>query len=157
MRNPVAQPRTRRRRSRVRFFPAKYWQRREYSESVKGRALIGKNLCPQVCRFGDCAREKMSSAQPILPGARAPLPREFIGCAFCRRGYSCAHAPFSKFPQAGPPMALAKDKDVILAYTLTPNAVRRLRESGVRNGRRFPASILGLAHPVGRRPFPAAG
>jgi hypothetical protein len=58
-------------------------------------------------------------------------------------------------------MALAKDKDVILAYMLTPNAVRRLRESGVRNGRRFPASILaalvrsGDAHSP--RPADAAG
>ena len=58
-------------------------------------------------------------------------------------------------------MALAKDTDVILAYTLTPNAVRRLRESGVRNGRKFPASILaslirsGDAHSP--RPADAAG
>ena len=49
---------------------------------------------------------------------------------------------FQNSPKQGAPLALVKDGDVILAYTLTPNAVRRLRESGVRNGRRFPSSIL---------------
>ncbi len=41
-----------------------------------------------------------------------------------------------------PALALTKDRDRIVAYALTPAAVRRLRESGVRHGRKFPATIL---------------
>ena len=41
-----------------------------------------------------------------------------------------------------PAQALTKDGDRIIAYLLTPVAVRRLRESGVRHGRMFPATIL---------------
>ena len=39
-------------------------------------------------------------------------------------------------------LALTKDGDRIFAYALTPAAIRRLRESGVRHGRKFPAAIL---------------
>lgn len=39
-------------------------------------------------------------------------------------------------------LALTKDKDRILAYLLTPAAVSKLREGGVRHGRKFPAAIL---------------
>ncbi len=49
---------------------------------------------------------------------------------------------FQSFPKK-PASALTKDGDRIVAYTLTPTAVRRLRESGVRHGRKFPAAILG--------------
>jgi hypothetical protein len=49
---------------------------------------------------------------------------------------------FQNSPKLGIPLALAKDKDRILAYALTPAAVRRLQKSGVRHGRRFPSSIL---------------
>ena len=68
---------------------------------------------------------------------------------------------FENNPGRGAPLAIAKDRDSVLAYTLTPAAVRRLRESGVRNGRKFPASILaslirsGDAHSP--RPADAAG
>ena len=41
-----------------------------------------------------------------------------------------------------PAQALTKDWERIIAYALTPAAVRRLRESGVRHGRKFPAAIL---------------
>jgi hypothetical protein len=47
----------------------------------------------------------------------------------------------SQSKQEGP-LALAKDKLGVVAYALTPVAVRRLRESGVRSGRKFPASVL---------------
>ena len=49
---------------------------------------------------------------------------------------------FQNSPKLGIPLALAKDKDRILAYALTPAAVRRLQKSGVRHGRKFPSSIL---------------
>lgn len=49
---------------------------------------------------------------------------------------------FQKSPKQPAPLALAKDGDAVLAYTLTPAAVRRLRAGGVRHGRKFPASIL---------------
>ena len=39
-------------------------------------------------------------------------------------------------------VALTKDKERILAYSLTTAALRRLRENGVRVGATFPASIL---------------
>lgn len=39
-------------------------------------------------------------------------------------------------------VALTKDKDRILAYSLTPAALRRLRDNGVRLGGTFPSSIL---------------
>lgn len=39
-------------------------------------------------------------------------------------------------------VALTKDKDRILAYSLTPTALRRLREHGVRIGGALPSSIL---------------
>ena len=48
---------------------------------------------------------------------------------------------FQSLPKK-PTLALTKDGDRIVAYTLTPTAVRRLRESGVRHGRKFPAAIL---------------
>jgi hypothetical protein len=41
-----------------------------------------------------------------------------------------------------PAQALTKDGARIIAYALTPAAVRRLRGSGVRHGRKFPAAIL---------------
>ena len=41
-----------------------------------------------------------------------------------------------------PALALTKDRDRIIAYSLTPAAVSRLRASGVRHGRKFPAAIL---------------
>ena len=49
---------------------------------------------------------------------------------------------FKNSPKLGVPLALAKDGDRILAYALTPAAVRRLQKSGVRHGRKFPSSIL---------------
>ena len=49
---------------------------------------------------------------------------------------------FKNSPKLGVPFALAKDGDRILAYALTPAAVRRLQKSGVRHGRKFPSSIL---------------
>ena len=49
---------------------------------------------------------------------------------------------FQNSPKHGTPLALTKSKEGIYAYLLTPTAVRRLRESGVRHGRKFPASIL---------------
>jgi len=39
-------------------------------------------------------------------------------------------------------VAVTKDKERVLAYNLTPAGLRRLRESGVRIGSRFPSSIL---------------
>ena len=39
-------------------------------------------------------------------------------------------------------VALTKDKDIILAYSLTPAALRRLRDHGVRIGGALPSSIL---------------
>lgn len=39
-------------------------------------------------------------------------------------------------------LALTKDKDRIVAYALTPVAIRKLRDGGIRHGRKFPASIL---------------
>lgn len=41
-----------------------------------------------------------------------------------------------------PALALTKDSERIIAYVLTTAAVRRLRDSGVRHGRKFPATIL---------------
>ena len=58
-------------------------------------------------------------------------------------------------------VALTKDKDRILAYSLTPAAMRRLREHGVRVGGALPSTILaslirtGDAHSP--RPADAAG
>ncbi|MSU50391.1 MAG: hypothetical protein EXS37_15120 [Opitutus sp.] len=58
-------------------------------------------------------------------------------------------------------VALTKDKDRILAYTLTPAALRRLRDHGVRIGGALPSSVLaaliraGDAHSP--RPADAAG
>ncbi len=37
------------------------------------------------------------------------------------------------------PVAITKDKDRIIAYTLTPEGVKKLREAGVRNGQEFPS------------------
>ena len=48
---------------------------------------------------------------------------------------------FQSLPKQ-PALALTKDRDRIIAYALTQAAVRRLRESGVRHGRKFPAAIL---------------
>lgn len=48
---------------------------------------------------------------------------------------------FQSLPKQ-PALALTKDRDHIVAYALTTAAVRRLRESGVRHGRKFPAAIL---------------
>jgi hypothetical protein len=48
---------------------------------------------------------------------------------------------FQHAPKQGA-LALTKDKDRIVAYAMTPAAVRKLREAGVRHGRKFPASIL---------------
>jgi len=50
--------------------------------------------------------------------------------------------PLFQSPPKQPALALTKDRDRIIAYLLTPAAVRRLRESGVRHGRKFPATIL---------------
>jgi hypothetical protein len=41
-----------------------------------------------------------------------------------------------------PPEILSKDRERIVAYALTPAAVRRLRESGVRHGRTVPGRVL---------------
>ena len=49
---------------------------------------------------------------------------------------------FQNSPKLGSPLALAKERDRVLAYALTPAAVRRLQKSGVRHGRKFPSSIL---------------
>jgi hypothetical protein len=49
---------------------------------------------------------------------------------------------FQNQPKSGGPLALTKEKTGVVAYALTPAAVRRLRESGVRSGRKFPASVL---------------
>ena len=37
------------------------------------------------------------------------------------------------------PVAITKDKDRIIAYTLTPEGVKKLREAGVRSGQEFPS------------------
>lgn len=50
--------------------------------------------------------------------------------------------PLFQSPTKQPALAVTKDGDRIVAYVLTPAAIRRLRESGVRNGRKFPAAIL---------------
>lgn len=50
--------------------------------------------------------------------------------------------PLFQNPSKQAALALTKDGDRIVAYTLTPVAVRRLRENGVRHGRKFPAPIL---------------
>ncbi len=39
-------------------------------------------------------------------------------------------------------LALTKDRDRVIAYALSPTAVRRLKDAGVRHGRKFPAVIL---------------
>ena len=41
-----------------------------------------------------------------------------------------------------PPLILAKDRDRVIAYTLTPSAAKRLRENGVRHGRTVPGRVL---------------
>lgn len=50
--------------------------------------------------------------------------------------------PLFQRPPKQPALALSKDRDRIIAYVLTPAAIRRLRDSGVRHGRNFPATIL---------------
>jgi len=40
------------------------------------------------------------------------------------------------------PVALTKDIDRIVAYSLTPEGVKKLREAGVRSGQRFPSRAL---------------
>ncbi len=37
------------------------------------------------------------------------------------------------------PVAITKDKDRIIAYTVTPDGVKKLREAGVRSGQEFPS------------------
>lgn len=60
-----------------------------------------------------------------------------------------------------PPQLLAKDRDRVVAYALTPAGVRRLREIGVRHSRTVPGRVLaslirsGDAHSP--RPADAAG
>ena len=56
-------------------------------------------------------------------------------------------------------VALTKDKDRILAYTLTPAALRRLRDHGVRIGGALPSSILAALIRAGdaHTPRPADG
>lgn len=41
-----------------------------------------------------------------------------------------------------PPQILAKDRDRIIAYALSPSAAKRLRETGVRHGRTVPGRVL---------------
>jgi hypothetical protein len=50
--------------------------------------------------------------------------------------------PFLRKDSSKSIVALTKDKDRILAYSLTPAGLRRLRDSGVRIGSGFPSSIL---------------
>ena len=50
--------------------------------------------------------------------------------------------PLFQSPPKHSALALTKDGARIIAYTLTSAAIRRLRESGVRHGRKFPATIL---------------
>jgi hypothetical protein len=50
--------------------------------------------------------------------------------------------PLFQHPPKQGALALTKDKDRVVAYALTPAAIRKLREGGVRHGRKFPASIL---------------
>lgn len=60
-----------------------------------------------------------------------------------------------------PPLILTKDRERIIAYSLTATAVKRLRENGVRHGRTVPGRVLaslirtGDAHSP--RPADAAG
>lgn len=41
-----------------------------------------------------------------------------------------------------PPQILAKDRDRVITYTLSPAAATRLRETGVRHGRSVPGRVL---------------
>jgi len=41
-----------------------------------------------------------------------------------------------------PPQILAKDRDRVITYTLSPAAAKRLRETGVRHGRSVPGRVL---------------
>ncbi len=50
--------------------------------------------------------------------------------------------PLFQHPPKKGALALTKDQDRIVAYALTLTAIRKLREAGVRHGRKFPASIL---------------
>lgn len=60
--------------------------------------------------------------------------------------------PLFQAKSATGPVAITKDKDRIVAYTLTPDGVKKLREAGVRSGQEFPSRAFaalirsGLAH-----------
>ena len=69
--------------------------------------------------------------------------------------------PLFQSPSGRSPVILTKDGDRVIAYTVTPAAERRLRETGVRHGRTVPGRVLaslirsGGAHSP--RPADAAG
>jgi hypothetical protein len=69
--------------------------------------------------------------------------------------------PLFQSSHGRPPLILSKDRDRVIAYTLTAAAARRLRETGVRHGRTVPGRVLaslvrtGDAHSP--RPADAAG
>ena len=50
--------------------------------------------------------------------------------------------PLFQSPSGKAAAILSKDGDRIIAYSLTPAAVRRLREAGVRHGRQVPSRVL---------------
>lgn len=50
--------------------------------------------------------------------------------------------PLFQSSQGKAPVILAKDRDRVIAYTLTAAATRRLRENGVRHGRTVPGRVL---------------
>ena len=50
--------------------------------------------------------------------------------------------PLFQSQSGQPPLILTKDRDRVIAYALTSSAAKRLRESGVRHGRKVPGRVL---------------
>jgi hypothetical protein len=69
--------------------------------------------------------------------------------------------PLLHAKSGNPATAITKDRDRIVAYTLTPQGAKQLRAAGVRHGQQFPAralaALLRSGHAHSPRPADASG